>query len=295
MLKNIANFNPAVVVGDHVYIDGGTFSYLSNAVPQILFCTSTPFPSKTQANSTATTTLSIDLSTSWTNSSVTINSFSKPDGVPNLDDGSLWYSAKDNALIAGFSGAAPRFNTPAAPALGLWSFKLDGTGGGTWSADAGGAAAVRSASLTRPYQGLSAYGGDIALTLGGYENDRTRPPNVNFTVNLPVPGLVTYNMSTDTFTNSSAAGYRRNGTAERGVLHYVPAFGPKGVFVVLSGDTSDLQDYNAASNIQPLSKVTVYDPSTGSFYNQTTTGNIPNGRIEFCAAGASSTNGTYEM
>ena len=42
-------------------------------------------------------------------------------------------------------------------------------------------------------------------------------------------------------------------------------------------------------------EVMLYDPATGTFFNQTASGNFPNGRIEFCATGANSTNGTYEM
>ncbi|KAH7342668.1 hypothetical protein BKA65DRAFT_295561 [Rhexocercosporidium sp. MPI-PUGE-AT-0058] len=245
----------------------------------------------------STTTLSIDMSKSWTNSSVVINTFSKPSGVPFLDDGTLWYNEKENRLQEGFVGAAARFNNPedSGYPLGMWSFKLDGQGGGTWSQDTAATDAIVSAGLTRPYQGLSAFGGDTAVNLGGYENSRTVPENTNVTDQIPVPGIVVYNMTTGTFTNSSAAGYNVNGTAERGVLHYVPFFGPKGVYIILSGDISRRNLYSAAENIQSFGTLTLYDPATGTFFNQTTTGNIPNGRIEFCATGANSTNGTYEI
>ncbi|KAL5328920.1 hypothetical protein ACEPPN_002429 [Leptodophora sp. 'Broadleaf-Isolate-01'] len=275
-------YHSSVVVGNFVYIDGGAFSYVQGGSLQILY---------------STTTLSIDMSKSWTNSSVVINTFSKPSGVPYLDDGTLWYNAKENRLQEGFVGAAPRFNNPEESAypLGMWSFKLDGQGGGTWSEDTAATDAIVSAGLTRPYQGLSAYGGDSAINLGGYGNARTVPENVNVTDQIPIPGIVQYNMTTGTFTNSSAAGYNVNGTAERGVLHYVPFFGPKGVYIILSGDISRRNLYSAAENIQSFGTLTLYDPATGTFFNQTTTGNIPNGRIEFCVTGANSTNGTYEI
>lgn len=271
----------AIVVGNYVYIDGGAFSYTSGGRPKIQY---------------ATTTLSIDLSVDWTNSSVVINSYAKPSGVPNLDDGSLWYSDKDNALIAGFAGASARFNTPSSPwPLGLWKFKLDGQGGGSWTQDADATAAISSGSLTRPYQGLSAWGRDSAFTLGGYENDRTSPQTRNISSMVPLPGMVQYNMTTGTFRNSSAAGYSFNGTAVRGVLHYVPFFGAQGVYVVLGGDVPTREGYSPGSNLHSFQTLTVFDPATSTFYNQTTTGNVPSGRIEFCATGANSTNGTYEM
>lgn len=118
---------------------------------------------------------------------------------------------------------------------------------------------------------------------------------MNVTDQIPIPGIVQYNMTTGTFTNSSAAGYNFNGTAERGMVHYIPFFGPKGVYIILSGDISRRNFYSAAENIQPFSTLTLYDPATGTFFNQTASGNFPNGRIEFCATGANSTNGTYEI
>ncbi|KAL2075522.1 hypothetical protein VTL71DRAFT_465 [Oculimacula yallundae] len=275
-------YHSSVVAGNYVYIDGGAFSYSPGGQLQIVH---------------STTTLSIDMSKSWTNSSVVINSFTKPSGIPYLDDGDLWYNEKENRLQEGFVGAAARFNSPeeAGYPLGMWSFKLDGQGGGTWSKDTAATDAIISAKLTRPYQALTAVGGGVALSLGGYENSRTVPENGNVTNQIPIPGLVTYDMSNGKFTNSSAAGYNRNGTAERGVMHYVPSFGPKGVFVILSGDISPLDKYQASQNMQSFGTVTLYDPATGTFFNQTTTGNIPEGRIEFCATGANSTNGTYEI
>ncbi|KAK0125518.1 hypothetical protein ONS95_000474 [Cadophora gregata] len=275
-------YHSSVVAGNYVYIDGGAFSYLQGGSLQILH---------------STTTLSIDMSKSWTNSSVVINSFSKPNGVPYLDDGTLWYNEKESTLQIGFTGAAARFNNPeqAGYPLGMWSFKLDGQGGGTWSQDTAATDAITSAGLTRPYQGLSAFGGDTAISIGGYENSRTVPENANVTDQIPIPGIVQYNMTTGTFTNSSAAGYNFNGTAERGTVHYIPFFGPKGVYIILSGDISRRNLYSAAENIQPFSTLTLYDPATGTFFNQTASGNIPNGRIEFCATGANSTNGTYEI
>ncbi|KUJ13319.1 uncharacterized protein LY89DRAFT_785046 [Mollisia scopiformis] len=272
-------YHGSVVVGDYVYIDGGAFSYMSSGSPVYDY---------------STTTLSIGLSSSWTNASVVINSNSKPSGVPNLDDNTLWYDSSSNSLLAGFGGAAPRFNTPSPYALGLWSFALDGQGGGTWSAITAATTSLRK-SFTRPYQGLSTWGGDSAFTIGGYINDLTSPATANYTGSEPLPGIVQYNMTSGTFKNSSAAGYNFNGTAERGVLHYVPSFGPEGIYVLLGGDISGYQGYTAGSDLQSFSSLTIYDPASGNFYNQTATGNIPQARIEFCATGINSTNETYEI
>ena len=122
-----------------------------------------------------------------------------------------------------------------------------------------------------------AYGPDNAFVLGG--ND---PFN-----NVLIPGLVEYSFGNRSWSNSSASGYSRHGTVQNGAMHYVPPFGPGGLFVVLGGENStDLKDFGTVS---------VYDPVSQTWFNQTTTGNMPNPKKEFCVAGIASTVGTYEM
>ena len=142
--------------------------------------------------------------------------------------------------------------------------------------------------LYRPLEGLQAYGAGQALVLGGFADDQTSPRTSNLSSYIALPGLVEFDLETKEFTNSSAAGYSGNGTAERGRMEYVPAFGPKGVFVVMGGD-----DFGSVLN--SFENVSVYDPSSAKWFNQTTTGNTPEPRIEFCTAGVNSTNNTYEM
>lgn len=48
-------------------------------------------------------------------------------------------------------------------------------------------------------------------------------------------------------------------------------------------------------SVKDLETVSIYDPSSEQWFNQTTTGNIPQPREEFCLAGLESNNGTYEM
>ena len=123
-----------------------------------------------------------------------------------------------------------------------------------------------------------AYGPDNAFILGG-----TDP----FNSNALLPGLVAFNFTTRSWSNSSASGYNSNGTVESGAMHYVPPFGPGGLFVVLGGDNfTDYRDFGKAS---------VYDPISQKWFNQTTTGNTPEPRKEFCVSGIASTNNTYEM
>ncbi|MCJ1469011.1 hypothetical protein MMC07_007643 [Pseudocyphellaria aurata] len=100
-------------------------------------------------------------------------------------------------------------------------------------------------------------------------------------------------MTTKIFSNSTAGGYSFNGTAEKGAMQYVPSFGPDGLFVVLGGDDAWFPTENLI--LTGLDRISIFDPSTKQWFNQTTTGNIPMPRKEFCLAGIESNNGTYEI
>jgi hypothetical protein len=241
----------------------------------------------------ASTILAVDLSTSWVNSTVVIHSTSKPSGAPDLDGGSLWCNPQTGSLIAGLTGAPPSFmSPPVLPSLSLWTFTPDNTGSGSWT-ELLGSDSTALGSIVRPYGGQMAVGKDSSYILGGL----TVP---NATVNsylngTPLSGILAFNMTTSTFTNSSADGYSPDGTAELGVLHYVPAFGPDGVFVAMGGDVSGLGSYTPGHSLKSFGDLVVFDPSSGTFYNQTATGNLPEPRVQFCTTGVASSNGTYEI
>ena len=103
--------------------------------------------------------------------------------------------------------------------------------------------------------------------------------------------MVQFNMSSRTFNNITNPKYViANGAVDNGEMHYVPSFGTKGLFVSMGGDT--IQN---TTGLISFDTVGVFDPETQQWYNQTTTGSPPTARIEFCTAGISSTNHTYEM
>ena len=240
--------------------------------------------------SPATSLLSIDLSKSWTNSTVEIHANSKPDAVPSLVNPSLWYSEQDKVLYSGFAGRISLYaDKPPPVELQLWSFKPDGAGSGSWT-EVYGANDSAFGSITRPWRSMMAYGGDSAFLLGGTEDFLTTPETASkLGGEVALPGLVQFNMTTKTFSNSSAAGYQVNGTAQRGVMHYVPSFGPNGLFFVLGGD------YIIPTDLRDFSTISIFDPASKTWHQQATTGFIPKARVEFCTAGVNSTNGTYEM
>lgn len=208
---------------------------------------------------------------------------------------SLWYHEKEDVLYSGFAGRVSTFGSngdnPSPPPFSLWSFKPDGTGSGSWNEVIDSNSSVWD-SVTRPCQSMMAFGPGSAYVLGGFESSQTALAAANLDRNIPVPGLVQFDMSTKKFSNSTARGYSFNGTAEKGAMHHVPSFGPNGLFVVMGGD--DFW-HPTAETLTDLETISIYDPSSERWFNQTTTGNIPQPRKEFCLAGIESNNATYEM
>ena len=205
---------------------------------------------------------------------------------------SLWYDDAEDVLYSGFTGRVSNFGDAPKPfPFSLWSFKPDGTGSGSWKEVIDSGSSVWD-SYTRPCQPMVDFGSGSAYILGGFENSRTALAAANLSSSIPIPGLVQFNLTTQKFSNSTAGGYSFNGTAEKGAMHYVPSFGSDGLFVVMGGD--DFW-HSTAEQLVDLETIQIYDPSSGRWFNQTTTGNIPPGRKEFCLAGIPSNNATYEM
>ncbi|KAK4694275.1 hypothetical protein P7C71_g3275, partial [Lecanoromycetidae sp. Uapishka_2] len=229
---------------------------------------------------TSSTTLSLDLSKNWTNSTVTLNSITKPSGVPNLDVPSLWYHAAENVLYTGFTGEhVINQNDSDLPSLSLWALKPDNSGGGTWTEAINADNASAWGSLVYVSGGLQSYDSNSAYVLGGVAD----------LSGVWVPGLVEFDMSLRNFTNHSTSTTRAQDLdgINKGALVYVPSFGPQGLYVAMGGWTKSGSGF--------FSTVHVYDPSAQEWYQQLTTGTYPSDRVEFCAAGVNSTNGTFEI
>ena len=123
-----------------------------------------------------------------------------------------------------------------------------------------------------------AYGRESAWTLNGRDSEDSA-----------LPGLVHFNMDTKEFTNISTRAFPA--PVQRGTMHYVPVYGPSGIYIALGGspilnDPADLIDFGT---------LPVFDPSSRKWYDQTTTGNKPAARVDHCVAGAASSNQTYEI
>ncbi len=258
-------YHASTVVGHWVYIDGGQFSFMNNGTPNYMY---------------SATILSIDLSQNWTNSTVAMQSTAKPDGVPNLSGPSLWYDESRGLLYSGYVGSSSSFDVdtdPQPPPLSLWTFKPDNTGSGEWNELFSSDATVWK-NINRLNSPCMAWDSTTVHMIGGYLNG-------NGTASA---GEVRFYMPNQTFSNSTIEnGINSNTGRANGATHFVPAFGPEGMFLTMGGEDN--------GNLLGLDSVLIFDPSTQAWFNQNTTGNAPSPRKVFCIAGISSTNNTYEM
>ena len=212
----------------------------------------------------ADATLSLDLSKDWINATAVLKPTTKPSDTPNLSNGALWYHQSEDVIYGQFEGIAsdPDYdNNTRPPPLSLWLFKPDGSGSGQWSSTIDKGAL---SNIDRPGDALSASGSSSAWTLGGHDYDG----------NL-LPGMIQFDMDDQAFSNISAKAV--GGVRREGDLHYVPVFGPSGIYLALSG--RDEGGYAIDFDIIP-----VFDPLTRSWYNQTTTGDRPAARVNTYAA-----------
>ncbi|KAL9070396.1 MAG: hypothetical protein Q9157_005827, partial [Trypethelium eluteriae] len=243
----------------------------------------------------ASTLLSIDLRSDWVNGSVVINSISKPSNIPDLVNSGLWYHQASNTIYGGFAGRRSLITdqNPNQYPLGIFSFKPDNTGLGTFDNVVGSSG---WGSNTRPMQGAIAFSNETGYVLGGSASADTSLGTADLQSPVPLNGMLTFDMSSQKLSNISATGYNGNGTVEFSRMEWSAPFGPQGLLFVLGGDQPpDVDGTGGEDEFVPFNTVSVYEPSSNKWYQQTTTGNIPEPRKEFCTAGVASTNETYEI
>ncbi|CCC09822.1 unnamed protein product [Sordaria macrospora k-hell] len=128
--------------------------------------------------------------------------------------------------------------------------------------------------------------------LGGMANTWTDPDwNDNM---KPIAAMVSYDMKTKTLSKSSfQMAIPPTGTLRDARAEYVPQFGPNGLISVLGGVTFNAE--LAPDHMLDLTNITFFDPRTGQWLWQKTSGNAPRNRQSFCMVGVTGQAGTYEL
>lgn len=80
--------------------------------------------------------------------------------------GGIWVDTDNHLLYTGFAGRRSTYGNGDAQPNGLWSFKPDGTGSGTWT-NLNGSADAAFMSEDRPFSPNVASGGGFGYMLGG--------------------------------------------------------------------------------------------------------------------------------
>ncbi|KAF6838715.1 kelch repeat protein [Colletotrichum plurivorum] len=267
------------VIGNYLYFDGGEVSQLVDG-KNLTFRASNPVNS----------TLSLDLSTSWTPSKVVMKQTQKG-SAPKMMRQAIFTDKSSNAFYI-WGGFASYDGKPPDPQL--WKFDTDSKGGGAWSTEIkpGHDAFTK---LTRSQGGVYVSTPDSGFYFGGF-SQKTSDPNPNG----PVPGYLQFNFTSraQAWTNSTdKVPYSQYGTIVGGAAHYVSSFGPNGLVMLFGGGEHIIGDGQASDNVGYLSFGTLYfmDPVTKVWYSQKTSGTAPSPRMWHCAVGAEGSDGTYEI
>ncbi|KAI4272136.1 MAG: hypothetical protein LQ337_005505 [Flavoplaca oasis] len=270
------SYHSSTAVGDFVYIDGGE-------VLQLPTNNDNGDPTGKLVN----VTLSIDMRTSWTNDTVSIRSIDKG-AAPNLNKQILWPST-DNQTFFAFGGEQGHYDGlgPDPPDVSCWQFTADGDGGGLWDMFSPADDSVFH-QLTRPDSASGATVGNTGFILKGVASARTSPETLYYSGRVPIPGIVSFNITSNLWQNDTMPQYIENLSAPEGLLASVDAFGTDGLLVT-TGLALD------ADNPPSFNNITIYDPSDKSWHAQTATGQIPAARSLACTVSAKGDNGTYEL
>jgi len=271
----------SIVVGNYLYIDGGEIFYQNG---------------NDTVQTEAKNTYSIDLSSSWTNATVSIKQIDNAIDGRALNSPKLW-PGLDKSTFFSYNGEKAWFTTPAnPPANKLYKFTSDGVGAGQWSEDDESyTASSNFTNLARVAGSASACGPDTCYVVGGWRNSRT--DNTISDEGKPAAGVVSYNLSSSLWYNDSLISTTWQGPWFWGNLFFTDVAGSKGILVAMGGSTSGL----AGENPHPLSfeYVYLYDIATKTWYTQSTGGDVPDlPRAGYCAVGLPGTNGgsnTYEV
>lgn len=207
--------------------------------------------------------------------------------APNANCFALWADAATKVIYA-WGGAGPYGDTTGASNVHLWAFTPDNQGAGSWAVSIPNNPSVFT-TLIRASEGGATSCNGMGYFLGGVAEHDT-DTRVSGTIYSP-PGLLTYDMSSATWENVSApAPYA---TFNFGQVECLP-FGPDGLVMFFGGGSNSPTD-NAEFTPFSLNNLTIYNPATKEWFWQSTSGDVPPHRNQFCSVGVAGNNGTYEM
>jgi hypothetical protein len=239
------------------------------------------------------------MSTSWTNSSVSIHTIPRNSSVPILNSQTLWPGPDGSSFYPWGGEQSYVATTIQPPPIQLWKFTAHGITG-FWSNIQ--ASSKEFESLHRAVRGAGTVSGDIAYFFGGVGTQRSDYTFSKSGQETPLPGVISFNFTSSVWSNESTIGFNTAGTSAWEKTLSITALGSddRTVLVVLGGCDLGIipQLYTTETtltNFVPFSNITMYDPYIGVWFAQEATGQIPPPRAEFCAVVVKGDDNTYEM
>ena len=260
-------WHSSVLLGDHIYIDGGEITQITNG---------------TQVTRTTNVTLTLDISASWTNESINFGSIPRR-GPPRLNEEILIPTSNQSSFFVFGGGESVLKGSPSPPTPQLWKFTESSDQWTNVDPDYNSG----FSNLTRPLAALTATIEDMTYVLGGLENDasnRVLSPGTG----LPIPGIVSFNTSSGVWANTTSPKNLAWHNGYNGILVSVPAFGSVGLLAAA-------QATSTTNGSPPYDNITIYEPKNKTWHYQTATGELPFARAHACTVGVQGDNGSYEM
>ncbi|KAF5574015.1 kelch repeat [Fusarium pseudoanthophilum] len=235
-------------------------------------------------------TLSIPLDESWTNDTVAFTESGKGPS-PYLKQPALWVD-EERSMIYSWGGQGSYKNTSSAGDHHLYAFEAE-DGKGSWSIHDPEDDTLFS-SLYRTVRGAYTSCHGVGYHLGGYGERRT---DERFTdgsyVERPLDGLLTYNMSTQKWTNESTKALDYATWSGRATC--IPSIGSTGLLIFMGGAKVKTPAFRNESEPVSFINITMFDPSSKEWYYQQTSGTSPDPRVDFCSVGVQGPNNTYDI
>ncbi|KAG9237421.1 hypothetical protein BJ875DRAFT_418229 [Amylocarpus encephaloides] len=273
-------YHSSVILGNYLYIDGGEISQKTGGMP-----------SHSRLNRV---TLSIDLTSEWTNASLRMQSIPKG-AAPSSNGGVLWKTPDQKSFFA-WGGGISSVSDGNIPPLKVWNFTSDKSGGGSWTEDTTSSTSMSKAQVIRLVTGSYTAIRDTGYYVGGLVNGQTDVSAAN-DPDTPQQGITTFNFTSEKWTKESSIGLNDFGTSIASKTVSIPAFGSenRGLLFVLGGKDPGLTAQGKNADLVPLSNITIYNPYIEQWSAQRATGDVPLARTRFCAASVKGDNGTYEI
>lgn len=213
------------------------------------------------------------------------SSILRPESYSLLTRESLWYDQSRNCVYA-FGGEVSQDGYikslksagPEIPNEFVWQLCPDDSDNWKWTEVLGDNSNDFPEGIVRTTLGASAADGNRSFSIGGVAYNWTTQKSPYTSTRHHVPGLLEFDFAMQTMTNSSDdGGYfaaewteTEDKTNLAGSMLFAQPFGSQGVFIVIGGQS------NKSGEVQHwLDNITIFDPSTRSWYSQEATGVVP--------------------